>query len=98
MPNDQEQRNSQYIFSSPKIVQSGPVAHPDSSVGIGFFPGVKQAKSGLDHPPHLALELEQSRPMLLLSLCAFAANYCEDFSFTCIELSRVKSCIKLVVH
>jgi hypothetical protein len=48
--------------------------------------------------PHLALELEQSIPILLHPLCAFAACNWEDSTFTCIELSCVKSCIKLIVH
>jgi len=98
MRNDQEKRNSQGIFSSPNTVQSGPVAHPDSSISIGFFPVVKRKKSDVDQPLHLAFGLEQSKPIFLLPLCVFVTCYCEDFTFTCIESSRVKSCTKLVVH
>jgi len=74
MRNDQEQRNSQGIFSSPKTVKSGSVAHPDSSVGIGFFLGVKQTKSGLDHPPPSSIgvttEQTYSPSVLLLHVIA----------------------------
>jgi len=94
---DQEQRNSEDIFCTPKPVQTCPVTHPNSSHGY-LERGVKQTDRAVDHPPHLALELEQSRPIHVLPLCAFAACNWEDSTFTCMELSCVKSCIKLTVH
>ena len=40
-------------FSSP--VQTEPVANPVSyTIGIGYFPGFKRPRRGVEHPTHLA--------------------------------------------
>ena len=41
-------------------VQNGSEAHPASyTMGTGSFLGVKQLGRGVDHPPHLALNLKK---------------------------------------
>jgi hypothetical protein len=45
-------------FSTP--VQAGPGANPASyTMGTGSFPGVKQPRREVDHPPHLAPKLKK---------------------------------------
>ena len=43
-----------------RTLQTGPGAHPASyTMGTGPFPGVKQPRRGVDHPPHLAPRLKK---------------------------------------
>ena len=52
-------------FSSP--VHNGAGAQPAFyTMGTGSFPGVKQPRRGVDHPPHLAPRLKKSRAIPLL--------------------------------
>jgi len=61
-------------FSAP--IQASPGAHPASyTMGTGSFLGVKWPGSGVDHPPHLTVRLNEeknytSTPPLALNLLA----------------------------
>jgi len=47
-------------FSTP--IQVSPGAHPASyTMGTGLFLGVKWPGSGVDHPPHLTLRLNEEK-------------------------------------
>jgi len=49
------------------LIQTGPGSHPASyTVGTRSFPGVKQPRHGVDHPPPSNTEVKESRAIHLL--------------------------------
>jgi len=53
-------------FSAP--FQIGPGAHPASyTMGTGSFPGVKQPRHGVDHPPPPSAEVKERVDLYLYS-------------------------------
>jgi hypothetical protein len=72
-------------FSAP--VQTGSGAHPAShTMGSPSFPGVKRPRRAVDHPPHLAPRLRNSRDILLLPFRAFVVCYRVNYG-DCVQIT-----------
>ena len=53
-------------FSAP--VQTGPGPHPATyTMGTGYFPGLKRAGCGIDHPPPSSAEAKERGELYLYS-------------------------------